>query len=167
MLTFEWDENKNRINQSKHKISFEEAETVFYDERALLINDPDHSLEEERFIILGMSIRANLLIVCHCCRSEENIIRIISARKATKTESSYYGWEVKENEKRIWFLQRKDKPVCKKTEKPDHNQPGCGDDQLFQGTGGQQRHSLSDADQSVSGGLRKKQAGIKTGVEII
>ena len=70
MLTFEWDENKNRINQSKHKISFEEAETVFYDERALLINDPDHSLEEERFIILGMSIRANLLIVCHCCRSE-------------------------------------------------------------------------------------------------
>lgn len=91
MLTFEWDENKNRINQSKHKISFEEAETVFYDERALLINDPDHSLEEERFIILGMSIRANLLIVCHCCRSEENIIRIISARKATKAESSYYG----------------------------------------------------------------------------
>ena len=91
MLTFEWDENKNRINQSKHKISFEEAESVFYDERALLINDPDHSLEEERFIILGMSIRANLLIVCHCCRSEENIIRIISARKATKTESSYYG----------------------------------------------------------------------------
>ena len=91
MLTFEWDENKNRINQSKHKISFEEAETVFYDERALLINDPDHSLEEERVIILGMSIRANLLIVCHCCRSEENIIRIISARKATKTESSYYG----------------------------------------------------------------------------
>ena len=91
MLTFEWDENKNRINQSKHKISFEEAETVYYDERALLINDPDHSLEEERVIILGMSIRANLLIVCHCCRSEENIIRIISARKATKTESSYYG----------------------------------------------------------------------------
>ena len=91
MLNFEWDENKNRINQSKHKISFEEAETVFYDERALLINDPDHSLEEERFIILGMSIRANLLIVCHCCRSEENIIRIISARKATKAESSYYG----------------------------------------------------------------------------
>ena len=90
-MTFEWDENKNRINQSKHKISFEEAETVFYVERALLINDPDHSLEEERFIILGMSIRANLLIVCHCCRSEENIIRIISARNATKTESSYYG----------------------------------------------------------------------------
>ena len=91
MLTFEWDERKNRINQSKHKVSFEEAETVFYDERALVITDPDHSLEEERFLILGMSIRANLLIVCHCCRSEENIIRIISARKATKAESSYYG----------------------------------------------------------------------------
>ncbi len=91
MLTFEWDEKKNRINQSKHKVSFEEAQTVFYDDRAVIINDPDHSLEEERFLILGMSLRANLLIVCHCCRSEEDIIRIISARKATKTESSYYG----------------------------------------------------------------------------
>ena len=56
MLTFEWDENKNRINQSKHKISFEEAQTVFYDERALVIDDPEHSEEEERFIILGMSL---------------------------------------------------------------------------------------------------------------
>ena len=91
MLTFEWDENKNRINQSKHKISFEEAQTVFYDERALVIDDPEHSQEEERFIILGMSAKANLLVVCHCCRSAESVIRIIPARKATKTESSYYG----------------------------------------------------------------------------
>ena len=91
MLSFEWDENKNRINQSKHKVSFEEAQTVFYDERALVIDDPEHSLEEERFIILGMSAKANLLIVCHCCRSAESVIRIISARKATKNEASYYG----------------------------------------------------------------------------
>ena len=69
MFTFEWDENKNRINQSKHKISFEEAQTVFYDERALVIDDPEHSQEEERFIILGMSAKANLLVVCRCCRS--------------------------------------------------------------------------------------------------
>ena len=93
MLSFEWDENKNRINQAKHKVSFEEAQTVFYDEQALVIDDPEHSQEEERFIILGMSAKANLLVVCHCCRSSESVIRIISARKATKTESSYYGRE--------------------------------------------------------------------------
>ena len=90
MLSFEWDENKNRINQSKHKVSFEEAQTVFYDERALVIDDPEHSRDEERFIILGMSYKANLLVVCHCCRSSESVIRIISARKATKTESAWY-----------------------------------------------------------------------------
>lgn len=90
MLSFEWDEKKNKSNQTMHKISFEEAQTVFYDERALVIDDPEHSQEEERFIILGMSIKANLLVVCHCCRSSENVIRIISARKATKTASSWY-----------------------------------------------------------------------------
>lgn len=67
-IKFEWDENKNRINQSKHKISFEEAKSVFYDEEALLIDDPDHSQDEERFIILGISHKANLLVVCHCYR---------------------------------------------------------------------------------------------------
>lgn len=90
MLSFEWDETKNQTNQRKHKVSFEEAKTVFYDERALVIDDPEHSVEEERFIILGMSRKANLLVVCHCCRSSEEVIRIISARKATKTESSWY-----------------------------------------------------------------------------
>lgn len=89
-IKFEWDENKNATNQKKHGISFEEAKTVFYDENALLIDDPDHSQEEERFIILGMSNRANLLIVCHCYRESAEIIRIISARKATKNEASAY-----------------------------------------------------------------------------
>lgn len=89
-IKFEWDENKNAINQKKHGISFEEAKTVFYDENALLIDDPDHSQEEERFIILGMSNRANLLIVCHCYRESAETIRIISARKATKNEVSAY-----------------------------------------------------------------------------
>ena len=89
-LYFEWDANKNIINQKKHKISFEEAQTVFYDENALLIDDPDHSEEEERFILLGFSRRANLLVVCHCYRQSESVIRIISARKATKTEERVY-----------------------------------------------------------------------------
>ena len=66
MIRFEWDNNKNEINKKKHKISFEEAQTVFYDSEALLINDPEHSLDEERFIILGFSEKANLLVVCHC-----------------------------------------------------------------------------------------------------
>ena len=81
---------KKEINKKKHKISFEEAKTVFYDEEALLIDDPEHSWEEERFIILGLSKKANLLVVCHCYRVSETVIRIISARKATKSESKQY-----------------------------------------------------------------------------
>lgn len=91
MIKFEWDENKNRTNQRKHGISFTEAQTVFYDSEALVIDDPEHSEEEERFIILGLSNKANLLVVCHCYRASETVIRIISARKATKTESQYYS----------------------------------------------------------------------------
>ena len=96
-IRFEWDENKNDINKRRHKVSFEEARTVFYDEAALVIDDPEHSEDEERFIedeerfiILGLSKRANLLVVCHCCRESDTVIRIISARKATKTESQFY-----------------------------------------------------------------------------
>ncbi len=74
----------------KHKISFEEAQTVFYDEEALIIDDPEHSEEEERFIILGFSKKAKLLVVCHCYRKDDSVIRIISARKATKTERNQY-----------------------------------------------------------------------------
>ena len=91
MLRFEWDENKNAINRSKHQISFEEARTVFYDPQALVIADPEHSLEEERFIILGLSAGARLLVVCHCCRQAESVIRIISARKATRRETVQYN----------------------------------------------------------------------------
>ncbi len=89
-IKFEWDENKKQINQRKHGISFEEALTVFYDYDALVRDDPEHSEEEERFVILGLSNKANLLVVCHCYRVSETVIRIISARKATKTESKYY-----------------------------------------------------------------------------
>ena len=90
-LRFEWDPNKNILNQKKHKISFEEAQTVFYDDNALLIDDPDHSEEEERFILLGFSHRANILVVCHCYRRSDSVIRIISARKATKNEERTYN----------------------------------------------------------------------------
>ncbi len=89
-LKFEWDENKNSINKKKHNISFDEAKTVFFDENALLIDDPEHSETEERFIILGNSFSANLLVVCHCYRQSETVIRIISARKATKNEAAQY-----------------------------------------------------------------------------
>lgn len=89
-IKFEWDNNKNESNKKKHKISFEEAKSVFYDDEALLIVDPEHSEDEERFIILGLSNQANLLVVCHCYRVSETVIRIISARKATRTESKQY-----------------------------------------------------------------------------
>ena len=90
MLSFELDENKNRINQKKHGISFDEASSVFYDDLAILFDDPEHSQEEERFILLGMSEAANVCIVCHCYRASETVIRIISARKATKKEEERY-----------------------------------------------------------------------------
>ena len=89
-IIFEWDEQKNASNKVKHGISFEEACSVFQDSRALVIPDLDHSDDEERFIILGLSIKLNMLVVCHCYRDSEQIIQIISARKATKTECSYY-----------------------------------------------------------------------------
>lgn len=90
MIRFEWDENKDRLNQKKHGISFREAQTVFYDDEAIVIDDPEHSEEEERFIILGFSSNANLLVVCHCYRASKTVMRIISARKATKTEAKFY-----------------------------------------------------------------------------
>lgn len=78
-------------NKAKHKVSFEEAQTVFYDADAVVIDDPDHSETEERFIILGFSVKAKLLVVCHCYRESDSVIRIISARKATAKESRQYN----------------------------------------------------------------------------
>ena len=88
-----WDEKKNQENIKKHNISFEEARTVFYDPKGKLIHDPDHSDEEDRFIILGLSKSLNLLVVCHCYREKDEVIRIITARRATKNEESSYGRE--------------------------------------------------------------------------
>ncbi|MBU6269670.1 MAG: BrnT family toxin [Betaproteobacteria bacterium] len=89
-LRFEWDPKKAASNLRKHKVSFEDAQTVFYDERALLINDPDHSEEEDRFVLLGLSSTMRLLVVVHCYRAADNIIRLISARKADADERSLY-----------------------------------------------------------------------------
>ena len=90
-IHFTWDEEKNRSNQKKHGISFEEAETVFYDDDALLKYDEAHPLDEERFVMLGMSKASRILVVCHCCRTG-GVLRLISARKATRREESQY-WE--------------------------------------------------------------------------
>ena len=90
MIKFEWNPAKAASNLKKHGVSFEEAQTVFYDEFAVQFYDEPHSKEEDRFLMLGMSSGAHLLLVCHCERDGGDIIRIISARKATKQESSHY-----------------------------------------------------------------------------
>jgi len=89
-LRFEWDPRKDAANHRKHGISFQEATTVFSDERALLLDDPEHSTDEERFVLLGLSSSLRTLVVCHCYREAESVIRLISARKATHRERSEY-----------------------------------------------------------------------------
>jgi uncharacterized DUF497 family protein len=87
-LRFEWDRRKNAANKRKHGVSFEEAQSAFYDDRAVLIGDPDG--DEERFVLLGLSSKLRTLVVCHCYREQEAVIRIISARKAQKEERADY-----------------------------------------------------------------------------
>lgn len=90
-LRFEWDAKKAAINLKKHEVAFEEAVSVFADERARLIDDPEHSEQEDRFVLLGLSRSLRMLLVCHCFRGEEGLVRIISARKATPKESLQYN----------------------------------------------------------------------------
>jgi hypothetical protein len=89
-LRFEWDEAKDSENRQKHGVSFEEAQSVFFDERALLIEDPDDAAREDRFVLLGLSGALRTLLVCHCYRERESVIRIISARKADRAERADY-----------------------------------------------------------------------------
>ncbi len=89
-LRFTWDPGKAQANEQKHGVSFEEATTVFVDEEALLIEDPEHSIDEDRFLLLGLSSQIRLLTVCHCVRENESLVRLISARKATKREQKHY-----------------------------------------------------------------------------
>ncbi len=89
-ISFEWDSRKASANLRKHGVSFEEAKTVFFDEHARLIDDPDHSEDEDRFVLLGLSQSLRLLLVCHCYRADGEVIRVISARKATRSEARFY-----------------------------------------------------------------------------
>lgn len=89
-IEFEWDENNNLANQKKHKVSFDEAKTAFYDEDARVRADPDHSEDEARFVLLGISSRLRILVVVHCYRESDEVIRIMSARKASKNEQNQY-----------------------------------------------------------------------------
>jgi uncharacterized protein len=89
-LSFRWDPAKDTVNRRKHGVAFEEAATVFYDESALLLDDPDHSADEDRFVLLGLSAQLRVLIVCHCYREAGDVIRIISARKADREEREEY-----------------------------------------------------------------------------
>jgi hypothetical protein len=90
MFVFEWDENKARGNLKKHGVSFEEAQSVFFDENARIVPDPEHSDNEDRFLLLGISANVRILTVCHCYRQDEKTVRIISARKATNSEARQY-----------------------------------------------------------------------------
>ena len=94
-LSFEWDPKKAASNLTKHQVSFEEARTVFYDEKALVIPDPDHSLAEARFIIMGVSHMTRILVVARCFRKGKSVIRIISARKAATKEKKPYWDQIK------------------------------------------------------------------------
>ena len=90
LLKFEWNAQKASANQKRHGVSFEEARTVFLDEHAKLIDDPDHSEVEDRFVLLGLSSTLKVILVCHCYREQGNVIRIISARKASRHETLQY-----------------------------------------------------------------------------
>ena len=90
MLRFDWDEQKNKSNRTKHGIWFEEAQTVFGDLHGRLFYDLEHSEHEDRFILLGLSSAARVLVVVHCYRSSDSVVRIISARKATRKEVRFY-----------------------------------------------------------------------------
>ena len=92
-IEFTWDNSKESVNRRKHGISFEEAKSVFYDDNAFLFFDEEHSIDEERYIMLGLSANLRILIVCHCYIEKNRIIRIFSARKATSNESKYYTGE--------------------------------------------------------------------------
>ncbi len=89
-LRIEWDERKNASNKRKHGISFEEAAMAFADDNALLLDDPDHSVSEDRFVLLGLSTELRILVICHCYREDDDVIRIINARKADRRERKQY-----------------------------------------------------------------------------
>ena len=146
-LRFEWDPNKNEINKKKHGLSFEAAKEVFYDEFAILFDDPDHSIEEDRFLIIGSIKSQKICIVSHCYRDNENCIRIISARQAAKTEQRIYlGGDSMRDEYNISELNPRKKSLHEPAEKADYHQYRRRHHRLLQVSGRRQRHPLSDPD---------------------
>jgi uncharacterized DUF497 family protein len=93
MISFSWDDRKNEVNEKKRGVSFAEAKTVFFDENAIRYFDPDHSDDEDRFLMVGVSQKLRIIIACHCFGEDDSVIRIISARKATKGEEDNYWRE--------------------------------------------------------------------------
>jgi uncharacterized DUF497 family protein len=90
-IRFEWDPRKSRVNKAKHGIEFDEARTAFLDENARVIPDPEHSEGEDRFVLMGLGVQLRVLIVCHCYREDQGVIRIISARRADPSERKQYA----------------------------------------------------------------------------
>ena len=126
-MQFEWDKRKEQANIKKHGVSFEEARTVFYDENAIQFYDPDHSEGEDRFILLGISIKLRALVVCHCFRESDTLIRIISARKADKdeeNEKTNIGDIDNEGPLRFFKNEGAQKPLCQISETTGHHAAG-------------------------------------------
>ena len=124
-IKFEWDENKNQTNQKKHGISFEEAKEVFFDDDAILFDDPEHSKGEERFLIIGLIQKEKICIVSHCYRDKENTIRIIQHEKQPKTKRKYTQidgrGEKHETRIRHQKSEPQKKPVRKTAKTANHN----------------------------------------------
>ena len=120
-ITFEWDEKKRSLNKRKHGASFEEAQTVFADDNALLLHDPDHSHDEDRFVLLDLSSELRLLVVSHTYRRDDGVIRIIFARKQPFRSKNSSGAGGK-HEKGIRFFKSQQKPLCEPSKKASHYQ---------------------------------------------
>lgn len=118
-LRFEWDPKKNRENQRRHKVSFEEAETAFADEHGLLMADPDHSEDEDRFILLGLSARLRLLVVCHTYREEDEVIRLVSAERRID-QSGPNTTDGGDDEKTLRLFPGQTESVCQTAEERSH-----------------------------------------------
>ena len=129
-LRFSWDTRKARSNEQKHGVSFEEAETVFLDDNALLLDDPDHSWDEKRFVLLGLSSSVRVLLVCHCFLDEDTVVS--SARGERQNRSGGSTPRDLKNEKRIRLFQSEKESVRKAPEETDHHSAGRADDWLFQ-----------------------------------
>ena len=136
-IEFEWDDDKNKINSKKHGISFEDAKSVFFDDDAILFEDPDHSIGEERFLIIGFSKIKKICIVSHCYREKNSIIRIISAREATKSEKKIYTKGLGDwCERRIRYKKSESekKSIFKSVKETDHYKYKLQYNWLFSGT---------------------------------